>query len=382
MPVFSEIFKKNESSDKAESKTKKGLPTLAVVFYGLGLFSIVLYIIFLVSPAFSDFFNRYIASLLRGALALLTSWIPFSLAEFLLLLIPVIVFIFIRIGLNQNTDTWRDVGIYCASVLSVLSLVFSIFTLGFASGYRGTTLAEKLELQRHGATVEELYDTTAYFAELIKAETDSIIFADDGFSVMPYSYETLNGKLMEAYRKAGEKYDFLPTLNSRVKPVMISEAMSYTHILGIYTFFTGEANINVTFPDYTIPATAAHELAHQRGIAREDEANFVAFLVCMESDDPYIRYSGYMSVYEYLASALNKADPKKYSEIAYSIPTEVNREMAAYYKFFQKYENSTAADISGAINDTYLTIQGTEGTKSYGMVVDLAIAYCNKNAGR
>ena len=382
MQVNFEFLKRARRVHKDESEKKKGLPTPAVVFYALGLFSIALYIIFLVSPAFSDFFNRYIASILRGALALLTSWIPFSLAEFLLLSLPVIIFIFIRSGLKQNMDTWRDVGIYCASVLSVLSLVFSMFTIGFASGYRGSTLAEKLELESHGATVDELYNTTAYFAELVKSEADSVTFAADGFSVMPYSYEELNDKLMEAYKKAGEKYDFLPTLNSRVKPVMLSEAMSYTHVLGVYTFFTGEANINVAFPDYTIPATAAHELAHQRGIAREDEANFIAFLVCMESDDPYIRYSGYMSVYEYLASALSKADPKKYTEIARSIPSEVTLEMIAYYNFFEKYEDSAAAEISGTINDTYLTLQGTEGTKSYGMVVDLAIAYCNKNASQ
>ena len=49
-------------------------------------------------------------------------------------------------------------------------------------------------------------------------------------------------------------------------------------------------------------------MAHQRGIAREDEANFIAFLVCMASDDPYIRYSGYLEVYEYVASSLYSDD--------------------------------------------------------------------------
>jgi hypothetical protein len=156
---------------------------------------------------------------------------------------------------------------------------------------------------------------------------------------------------------------------------MLSELMSYTHITGVYSFFTGEANINVAFPDYTIPYTAAHELSHQRGIAREDEANFMAFLVCLESEDAYVRYSGYMNLFEHVASALYSADRALYGDVYASLPIDVRSEMAAYANFFQKYNNSVAGDISGAINNSFLIIHGTEGTKSYGMVVDLAVAY-------
>ena len=158
---------------------------------------------------------------------------------------------------------------------------------------------------------------------------------------------------------------------------MLSEAMSYTHITGVYTFFTGEANINITFPDYTLPYTAAHELAHQRGIAREDEANFVAYLVCIEADDPYIRYSGYLNLFEYVSSALWRADPELYKEAVSGLGINARYEMKAYSEFFDKYRNSVASEISGVVNDTYLTIQGTQGTASYGMVVDLAVAYYN-----
>ena len=55
----------------------------------------------------------------------------------------------------------------------------------------------------------------------------------------------------------------------------------------------------------------------------------------------------------------------------------VRYEMSAYADFFEKYKESVASDVSGAVNNTYLTIQGTAGTASYGMVVDLAVAYYN-----
>ena len=156
---------------------------------------------------------------------------------------------------------------------------------------------------------------------------------------------------------------------------MLSEPWTYTHISGVYTYFTGEANINTNFPDYTIPYTAAHEMAHQRGIAREDEANFIAFLVCISSDDPYIRYSGYLEVYEYVASSLYSADKNYYSAVYSSLKTNVRAEMAAYSAFFDKYRENVVANVSEAVNNSYLQIHGTVGSKSYGLVVDLAVAY-------
>ncbi len=117
----------------------------------------------------------------------------------------------------------------------------------------------------------------------------------------------------------------------------------------------------------------AHEMSHQRGIAPEDEANFMAFLVCMQSDDPYIRYSGAQSLLEYVYSALSKADRDLYRKCYASLSSRVVGEMRAYNKFFEKYEENVAATVSGTVNNTYLVLQGTEGTRSYGLVADLAV---------
>ena len=193
---------------------------------------------------------------------------------------------------------------------------------------------------------------------------------------MPYTLDEMNRLLQDAYIEASKDYSFLPAFRTRVKYVVMSEPMTYTHISGVYTYFTGESNINTNFPDYTLPYTAAHELAHQRGISKEDEANFVAFLVCLKSDDPYIRYSGFMSVYEYVISALYRADKDKYTALLSETDSRLRYEMIAYNDFFEKYRDNVAADISGTINDTYLASQGQkEGSRSYGMVVDLAVAY-------
>ena len=369
---------KNITSKKTTEPTEKvrSLPLVAKIFFIMGGFSLVLYGIFMLSPAFSDFFNRYIGSVLRAVLAYATSFIPFSVGEFLLILSPVILIALVVLGSIKYADTWRDVFVFCGTILSVIALIFSLFTVGFAPAYRGTGLDEKLGIDRQDVSAEELYATAMILSGKINEEYKNISYdMTTDFSVMPYGFSEMNDLLIDAYSSVCDKYDFVQRLNSNVKPVMLSELMSYTHITGVYSFFTGEANINVAFPDYTIPYTAAHELSHQRGIAREDEANFMAFLVCIESEDAYIRYSGYVELFDYVASALYSADKTLYYKATGSLPPQVRMEQQAFSKFFDKYRHSTASKVSGAVNDTSLKLQGTEGTKSYGMVVDLAVAY-------
>ena len=359
-----------------QNPQRKKLPPACKIIYLITLVSAVLYIVFLLSPDFSDWFNRTVAQAGRMLLAFLTSWIPFSFAELLILLLPLWLYLIIRTGNKHYCGSKRSMLTYLGMVSSVLCVIGILFVWNFAPGHHGSSLDQKLELERRRSSAEELYQTALLLSEEINDCYEEIVFLESGLSMMPYSYEEMNDKLLDAYESFCQKHEFLDTFSSRVKPVMLSEPMSYTHITGVYTFFTGEANININFPDYTIPYTAAHELAHQRGIAKEDEANFIAFLICMESDDPYIRYSGAHSLYEYVASALASSDPERYASVYYTLPIEVRAEEEAYSRFFDRYRDSVAADISQATNDLYLQSQGTaEGTRSYGMVVDLAVAY-------
>jgi len=355
---------------------KKRLPLACKIIYLLALVSAGLYFLFMRFPSFSDWFNRYISQFLRMILAWQTVWIPFSLAEMMIILIPFFMGLMIVIGIKHFCESNRSLLVYLGILFSILCVVGILFVWNFAPGYYNVSLDEKLELQRTKSSAEDLYDTAELLANEIKTLENEIIFLENGRSLMPYSYEVMNQKLLDAYDQFCQKHDFLGTFYSRVKPVMLSEPMTYTHITGVYTFFTGEANVNIHFPDYTIPFTAAHELAHQRGIAREDEANFIAFLICMESDDPYIRYSGALNLYEYVGSALYRANADLYWKSYRALPQNVINEEVAYSKFFDQYRDNVAADISQATNNFYLQSQGApDGTRSYGLVVDLAVAY-------
>lgn len=376
----SEITAATEEKVEKKKRGILGLPLFSWIFFGLTALALIIMLIYNLSEGFANFYNRYPAALLRGAFAAVSNILPCSAAEALILFAPVLLVSVVVYANKRYTDSWRSVGRFLLIILSVASLFFSSFALNFGAGYHTSGIDELLGLERTEVSAEQLRETSELLVEEINKYTESLGVNAAGSTVMPYGYDKLSAKLLDAYENVSEKHGFISEFPSRVKPVMLSEPWTYTHIAGVYTYFTGEANINTNFPDYTLPYTAAHEMAHQRGIAREDEANFVAFLVCIESEDEYIRYSGYLNLYEYVANALYSADKDAYFEVRAELDPKVRAEMSAYSAFFDKYRDNIAATVTETVNNTYLTIQGTSGTKSYGMVVDLAVAYLLRGA--
>ncbi len=357
------------------TKKIKLIPLPVAIIFILTIVSTVIYLCFSISTGFSDFVMKYIGTPVRFLLAKLTNILPFSLAEAILISSPLIIFIGAYLAIKKYSNTWRDTGAFMLRALSLLCCIWIIFVLGFAGGYKGTSLDKNLGLEREKVSSAELKYTAEILRDKVNEEAAKISFIPNDASVMPYSFDEMVDKLNDAFKKFASDKDFVTHFRSRPKQVILSEPWTYTHIAGVYTFFTGESNININFPEYTLPFTTAHEMAHQRGVSREDEANFTAFLVCIGSDDAYIRYSGYLSLYEYVRSALYSADKDAYSELRKGESLEVQYEMYSYSLFFEQYKENVAANVSGAINNTYLQSQGTPGTKSYGMVVDLAVAY-------
>ena len=70
--------------------------------------------------------------------------------------------------------------------------------------------------------------------------------------------------------------------------------MSAMNFTGFYFPFTGESNVNMDSPAMLLASTCAHELAHQRGIASEQQCNFLAVLACTRCDNANYNYDHYL----------------------------------------------------------------------------------------
>ena len=353
----------NENSEKRADGKRFSLkelfnycPIVCFAFFAIGIVSLLVHIISVSSPQFADFITRYVASGVRFVLAKLTGWIPFSLAEMILILLPfILVFLAIKAVKVIKSNEKYAYSRYICAVFSVIATFYSLFVFTLGTSYQGTTLYEKLDVEK--PQYEDSSDLLAlceYLRDNAKACAENITFNEHTGSIMPYSRDELNRLLNDACIKAAKKYKFISPLRSNFKDVVLSPYMTYTHISGVYSYYTGEANINTSFPDYTLPFTAAHELAHQRGIAREDEANMIAFLVCLESEDEYVQYCAYLNMFEYVISALTRADRDLARAVWRMLPENVYREELAYSSFFKKYQDSGTSQVSGAVNDAYL----------------------------
>ena len=372
---FSELPKTERWLWEAVPKKHERIPLFSKITFVLSALCLIIYVIAIVSAEFADVFNLTVGVGVRFISAKISGIFPFSIAEFFLIAIFPAAVGYIIYAIKKRSFTWKMVASVLSVPISIALLVFCMFVLTLGTGYRTPSLDTKLKFEKAPVTEKNLHQTAEYLVDNINKLSEEMNYGIDGFAEMPYSFSEMNKKLLSAYDSFSKNYDVLTTYKSKLKPVMMSKPMSYMHTLGIYTFFTGEANINIDFPDYTIPYTAAHELAHQRGIAREDEANMIAFLVCMESDDAYIRYSAYLNMYEYVANALYQTSPEAYRKVNATLNAKTRAEQIAYSQFFNQYKNSGASKVSSAVNDTFLKAQGTEGEISYSLVVELTVAY-------
>ena len=353
---------------------REDVPRATKVAAALALLAALLHLLSCLHTGIADFLNDTLGRLFRAVLAFLSGVVPFSLAETLLYSLLPLGVLFILLAVRASGDGHRFRRLI-ASVLLVPLVIYVLFVPTIAFAYRTAPLDEKLGLSRDPVSAKELYDTAVIVREEASARIGAVAQAESGSTRMPFDFVGMNERLLAAYDRLSDEHPFLQRLQSRVKPVLGSEAMAYTHIAGVYTYMTGEANVNLVFPDYSLVFTSAHELAHQRGIARENEANFIAFLVCIGSEDVYLQYAGYMNMLEYLINALAVADRDLLDTLLSECDDALLYEIIAYNKVFEKYSDSVVGDISGAINDAYLQSQGTPGYRSYGMVVDLAVAY-------
>ena len=357
-------------------RLREYVPMFSLVMICLTLISLIIYILVLNSVKFADFFNYNIASVVRQIMAYATSFIPFSTAELFIILSPILLSLLVVLIVKQAKKGKKSSIRLFLIIICILLYIFITFVWTYSSGFHTTPLDKKLELDKKIPSKEELNEATAFVVSQLNELSEKIEYDDQGSSLSPYSYKELSEKICNAYEKYEKDHGIIRNFDSKIKPIILSEPLTYTHISGIYTFMTGEGNVNVNYPDFIVTTSVAHEMSHQRGVAREDEANITAFIVLMNAEDEFLRYCAYLDLYRYLANALYSADKDAYKNLYLSLASRVRQDLVNYSNFFKKYANSKASDVTNKVNDSYLQANGqSQGIKSYGMVVETTCAY-------
>ncbi len=361
------------------AKKKKKISLFAKISFLISLIVFILLWISKSSPSFADGLNGSICHGFRVFMAGFGGLTPFSIYEIVMLSLPLLI-VFLVILAVRSFKSKKGIR-FVINFAAFILLFLSGHNLSLGIAYNSTPIDEKMGIEPVEVTEERLASVLTELRDEINILSGEISFSN-GVSLPGCSFENISEKLCRSYENIYEKYSFPKTFDSVAKKVAFSNFMSYMGITGIYTFFSGDANVNSDYPYYVMTFTAAHELAHQRGIARENEANFMAYLVTSSSSDPYLRYSGALYMYEYIGAALYKTDKELYKEIDSSLSSMAKSDISASRAVSEKYGDTVINDISTFFNDLFLKSNGTEGVVSYGKVVSLTVSYFeNKNGG-
>ena len=255
-----------------------------------------------------------------------------------------------------------------------LLTVWAVFCLLWGVNFWTDSFQDESGIYARPVALEDLRAVTEYFAART-AETAGTVERDEhGLFAVPR--EEILADAVRAYDGVTEDFPFLAFDDPGVKPMAFSRLMSAMDFTGFYCAYTGESNVNVDSPACMLPATIAHELAHQRGYASEQECNFLGVLAATTSGLPAYVYSGWLLGYVYLGNALYSQDPEAYWAIRETVPEEARLDLAYNNAYWAPYQDTVVQQASNKIYDGILKSYGEErGIQSYGTVVDLLVVY-------
>jgi hypothetical protein len=350
----------------------------AIVFYGLYRLS------FLVPGLVEDVYSRGFFKFVNQILSSVTGILPFSLGEFMVYGFIVYVGVYLLYSLIALIFVpGRRIYNFLTRLLSLVAIAASLFTsfvVFWGFNYAREPLAKSMQLDVKPVSKEVLYEVSLSLVTKANLLREGLQQNKDGVFVSSYSRQQILDKVPEIYKDvaAKESLDFFGGNFGSPKPVLNSKAMSYAGLVGLYFPYTGESNVNTDIPVVTFLAGACHESAHQRGFAREDEANFIAYYVCRESGDKNFAYSGTILALLYAEEALDNTDPDLLRNVTAHYSAAVARDIDNYSRYWDSFKGP-AEEAVEVMNNTYLKANMQhEGVKSYGRMVDLLIALYEK----
>ena len=270
-------------------------------------------------------------------------------------------------------DRWRNLYRLVMLPVAAALFVYAGYSALWGTYYYADDFLVSGGFESREISVDELETVTRYFAGRLNELGAEVQRDSQGFY-------TLDRR--EILDRSREIYHNTETLHPRLtgpavsaKAIASSHWLSYLDFTGFFFPFTGEACVNTDFPVSLFPSTVAHELAHQRGVAREQDANFVAVLSSLESGDLDYGYSACLLAYIHLGNALYSADYARWEPIYKSLSEGVRLDMALNNAYWQQFETPVQT-VSNTVHEGLLQSYDQQlGLKSYGACVDLLVCH-------
>lgn len=319
-----------------------------------------------------QFYARGAYLLIGKMLRRLTGWLPFSVGDILYILaILWLVFLLVRAGMIvRNGQINRPyIKRVLISGIFISACIYLIFNLLWGMNYERTGVASQLGLtERPPSDTALLRLATGLRNRLVLLRPKQL----------PSGLKDRGHYPLQGYRKLAVRFPIPDPEPVSVKASMFGFIGNYLGYSGYFNPFTGEAQVNTAIPLFMIPFVTAHEMAHQLGYAREDEASFIGHLAAAASADPFTQYSSYLNMFLYAHRELRQVDSTAARVIWESVTPAVRADIREYRLFLQRYD-TVIGEWVDAFYDRYLRWNDQpEGTRTYSRVVIWLVAWQEK----
>ena len=233
--------------------------------------------------------------------------IPFAIGEliyYILIIVLIINILKYIISIKSYNQIKRNIGIKLLKFIWLGIRLFVVFQLIWGLNYLqpDPTNAFDIQVQTPKNAQIALDQMNALTYELIQElnQTKQEILSETANTP---KFDQLVAHVHQDYKRVSGTYPRLKIEQQSVKKAIFPIFGDYIGYLAFYQPITGEAIVRADLPQLTQPYTIAHEMAHQLGYASETEANFIAFVVATEADDPMLKYSMLLQMFTYAQDA-------------------------------------------------------------------------------
>ncbi|SDW89506.1 Protein of unknown function [Lutibacter oricola] len=329
-------------------------------------------------PSFIEsYYSKGIYPIISNILHFTLGWIPFSFGDLLYFLLVVLLllslFKFIK---NRKLDVIKTL----YKSLAFLSVVYFIFNVGWGLNYYRNPINERLNFENTEYSKTELINFTKQLITKLNSVQKSITLNDSIVVENPMNRTIIQENAFKSYEVLGKINSDFTIKNKSVKKSLLSTPLTYAGFAGYLNPFTNEAQVNRLIPKNNYAATACHEIAHQIGIASENEANFVGFLAATHSDSKYFNYSGYLMALRYCLSDLYRNDKVAFEELKLTINKGILKDMQNSQNFWMSYQNRSEKYFKWFYDFFLKANKQKDGIRSYSKMVSLLINYYKTSA--
>lgn len=347
-----------------------------------------------ISSDAGEWYARYLYPAISKFLSRFSSFVSFSLDEF-----AVIGMAFLLVA--YPIYRWKYKGKKWISVLGgeieLLLWIYVWFYWGWGMNYYRFNFFQRAEV--HPVAYDEvcfqqflaaytdslkitfeMYEKEQGSSSVSKLAASRLLLVDQGVEATGVSVARIQNQIKEVFARVPANYGLaLPESYQHPKCSSFNSLYSQVGVLGFMGPFFAESHVNHELSELEYPFTYAHELSHLLGISSEAEANFWAYTVCTQSDDSFIRFSGYFGLFSYVwSNARYLLSPDQFEEWKQSIPSEIVDAFYRVHAYWSMRYNQTLGEAQSVMYNFYLKRNRiAAGQKNYAQVIGLLLSLPN-----